>query len=126
VENFFHLVYHRNTGGVFGFMAGPPSPLRQAFFVVATLVALLFIAWLIRDWGRESTAALYGLSMVGGGAAGNLIDRVMYGEVIDFIDWHWYDRHWPAFNVADSFITVGTILLLVSAFRRPSVMDDAA
>lgn len=119
IENFFHLTYHRNTGGVFGLLAGPPSMLRQAFFVGATVVALAFIAWLLRDWGRESGTALAGLSMVGGGAVGNLIDRIVYGEVVDFIDWHWYGHHWPTFNVADSFITVGTVLLVCSMFTHP-------
>ena len=116
VENFFHLVYHRNTGGVFGLFSGSPSGLRITLFVIVTLVALGFVVYLIREWGRESRSALVALSLVAGGALGNLIDRIAYGEVIDFIDWHWHGHHWPAFNVADSAITVGTAVLLFSVF----------
>lgn len=116
VEDFFHLVYHRNTGGVFGLFSGSPSGLRITLFVIVTLAALGFVVYLIREWGRESRSALVALSLVAGGALGNLIDRIAYGEVIDFIDWHWHGHHWPAFNVADSAITVGTAILLFSVF----------
>jgi signal peptidase II len=114
VEDFFHLVYHRNTGGVFGLFSGSPSGLRITLFVIVTLAALGFVVYLIREWGRESRSALVALSLVAGGALGNLIDRIAYGEVIDFIDWHWHGHHWPAFNIADSAITVGTMILLVA------------
>jgi signal peptidase II len=121
ISNFFHLTYHRNTGMVFGLLSGPPSVFRQAFFIAATLAALVFIGYLLRDWGRESRIALAGLGMIGGGAVGNLIDRIIYGEVVDFIDWHWYSRHWPTFNVADGFITVGTVLLFAVMLLRPGI-----
>ena len=124
IENFFHLVYHRNTGGVFGLFAGPASSGRKFIFIGVTAVALLFIGYLMREWGRESLAALIGLSLVAGGAVGNLIDRVAYGEVIDFIDWHWYSHHWPAFNIADSAITAGTAMLILSMIMAPRAADD--
>jgi signal peptidase II len=120
VDSFFHLTYHRNTGGVFGLFAGTPTMSRRLFFLAASLLALLFVLYLIREWGRDSLLALWGLSLICGGALGNLVDRVRYGEVIDFIDWHWYSHHWPTFNIADSAITMGTALLLLSVFLAPS------
>jgi signal peptidase II len=124
IENFFHLVYHRNTGGVFGLFAGPVTSGRRFIFIGVTAIALLFIGYLMREWGRESLAALVGLSLVAGGAVGNLIDRAAYGEVIDFIDWHWHSHHWPAFNIADSAITAGTTILILSMLLAPRTNDD--
>jgi signal peptidase II len=122
IGNFFHFVYHRNTGGVFGLFSGSPSAVRVGFFIIVTLAALGFVVYLMKEWGRESRAALLALSLVAGGAVGNLIDRIAYGEVIDFIDWHWHTHHWPAFNIADSAITVGTVILILSVFlaREPA------
>ena len=119
VDNFFHLTYHRNAGGVFGLFAGSSFMDKRIFFTAATLLALALIAYYLREFGGESLPALIGLSLITGGAVGNLIDRIRYGEVIDFIDWHWYDHHWPTFNVADGGITVGTILLLVTLVLMP-------
>ena len=120
VDSFFHLTYHRNTGGVFGLFAGTATISRRLFFLTASILALVFVLYLIREWGRDSLLALWGLSLICGGALGNLVDRVRYGEVIDFIDWHWYSHHWPTFNNADSAITMGTSLLLLSVFLAPS------
>jgi signal peptidase II len=115
LPHLFHFTYHRNTGGIFGFLAGPASMSRRLFFIGATLLALIFLFSLLRTWGRESRLAFFGLALVAGGAVGNVIDRVVYGEVIDFIDWHWYRYHWPTFNIADSAITTGVLLLLMHA-----------
>lgn len=122
IDGFFDLVYHRNTGGVFGLFSGSPSPVRTLFFIAVTLVALAFVLYLMKEWGREHRVALIALALVAGGAVGNLIDRVAYGEVIDFIDWYWRDHHWPAFNIADSAITLGTAILLFTVLlaRQPS------
>ena len=116
VEDFFHLDYHRNTGGIFGLFSGAPSTLRAAVFALITVAALAFVIYLMKEWGQESTPALIALSLVAGGAVGNLIDRLAYGEVIDFIDWHWRGHHWPSFNIADSAITVGTTILVAVMF----------
>ena len=91
-----------------------------AFFIVTSLAALAFVAYLIREWGRSSLLSLWGLALICGGALGNLVDRVRYGEVVDFIDWHWRGYHWPTFNIADGAITVGAILLLLSLLRSPA------
>ena len=120
IENFFHFTYHRNTGGVFGLFAGSASMGRKFFFVAFSCLALVLVLHLIREWGRESLLALSALALISGGALGNLVDRVAYGEVIDFIDWHWYSHHWPTFNIADSSITVGTAILVFTVLRTPS------
>ncbi len=119
IDGFFRLVYHRNTGGVFGLFAGPASDTRRLFFVAATVAALAFVVYLLRQWGGQSRTSLVGLSLVAGGAVGNLIDRIAYGEVVDFIDWYWGSYHWPTFNIADSAITAGTALLLFSVVCAP-------
>ena len=119
VDNFFHLTHHRNAGGVFGLFASSTFMEKRIFFIAATVLALALIAYYLREFGGESYPALIGLSLITGGAVGNLIDRVLYGEVIDFIDWHWYDHHWPTFNIADSGITVGTVLLLATLVLTP-------
>ncbi len=121
LPNFFHLTYIRNTGAAFGFLAGGPSMLRVAFFVVTTVVAIGCIFYLLKNLPSGETATTAGLSLILGGALANLLDRVRMGEVIDFIDLHWYQLHWPAFNVADAAISVGVILLLIQMLRRRSI-----
>lgn len=113
IQGFFDLVHVRNRGVAFGIMNRPGS---QAVFYLLTLVTLaavvLLVFWFTRLSAREEKAAL-GISLVVGGALGNLIDRVRMGEVVDFLDFHLGTFHWPAFNVADSAITVGTLWLAI-------------
>lgn len=116
IPGFFDLTFNRNTGGVFGLLAGTPSLGRRVFFTAATLAALAVIVILLRRWGRESRLLAAGLSLVAGGAVGNLIDRLRYGSVVDFIDWYWRQYHWPTFNIADSAITAGATLVLLYSF----------
>lgn len=113
VPNFLRLTYVRNTGAAFGFLAGGDrSILRIFFFLAVSAVAIGCIVYLLHHLrpGRKATAA--SLSLILGGAMGNLLDRLRLGEVIDFIDLHYYDLHWPAFNVADTAITLGVLLLM--------------
>jgi len=112
IPGFFDLTFSRNTGGVFGLLAGAPSPGRRAFFVGATALALGVIASVLRRHGGESRLLSVALSLVAGGAVGNLVDRLRFGSVVDFIDWHWRSHHWYTFNVADSAITSGAVLLV--------------
>ncbi|HWR96981.1 MAG TPA: signal peptidase II [Candidatus Methanoperedens sp.] len=116
IPGFFDVTFSRNTGGVFGLFAGPPGPARRILFAAATAVALTALALLLRRWGRESRLALVALSLVAGGAVGNLIDRLRFGSVVDFIDWYWGAHHWYTFNVADAAITSGAALLLLHSF----------
>ncbi len=116
VENFFHITYVRNKGAAFGMLAG--SPLRLPFFIAVTLVACGIIIGYLRRLPDDRKMAATALALIFGGAIGNLIDRVRLGEVIDFIDVHWYQYHWPAFNIADSAICVGVGLLLLDTWRH--------
>jgi signal peptidase II len=122
VPNFAHLTFLRNTGAAFGFLAGARSSLRIIFFALISSVAIGCIVYLIRGLRPRQKALLVSLSLILGGAIGNLIDRLRLGEVIDFIDLHWYDIHWPAFNVADSAISIGVVLLLIQMLRKGSVI----
>ncbi len=126
IPGFFDLTFSRNTGGVFGLLAGAPSFGRRAFFIGATATALAVIVVFLRRWGHESRLLTTALSLVAGGAIGNLIDRLRFGSVVDFIDWHWRAHHWYTFNVADSAITTGAVLLIVqSLLSGPAAGADA-
>jgi len=108
IDGFFNLVHIRNRGMAFGLMNRPDFEFAFWFLVAATLCAIMLILfWFFRleDDDRLMTA---GLSLILGGAAGNLIDRIRLHEVIDFLDFYLGSYHWHAFNVADSAITVGT------------------
>ena len=113
VPNFFSLTYIRNPGAAFGLLAGSSNAFRMVFFGLTSVFALVLLGSILyrmpeREWmGRLSVSAILG------GAVGNLIDRMRYGEVIDFLDVYVNDSHWPAFNVADSAITVGVIFLVI-------------
>lgn len=111
IENFFHITYVRNKGAAFGMLSD--SAFRVPFFITVATVAALGILWYLRQLREDQRLLQFALSLVFAGAVGNLIDRIRLGEVIDFLDVHWYQHHWPAFNVADSAITVGVGLLLL-------------
>jgi signal peptidase II len=115
VENFFHITYVRNKGAAFGLFAD--SAFRVPFFIGVALLAVVGILWYLRQVEDDQRAQQIGLSLVLGGALGNLVDRVRLGEVIDFLDVHWYRHHWPAFNVADIAICVGVGLLLLGLWQ---------
>jgi signal peptidase II len=108
---FFNLTLVHNTGAAFSFLADAGGWQRIFFIVVSGVVSLVLAAWL---WRLPRDARLLGiaLALVLGGALGNLVDRVAYGYVIDFLDFHAAGWHWPAFNVADSAISCGVVLLL--------------
>ncbi len=120
IPGFFDLTFSRNTGGVFGLLAGAPSFGRRAFFSGATAVALGVMFVFLRRWGHESRLLAVSLALVAGGAVGNLVDRLRFGSVVDFIDWHWRNHHWYTFNVADSAITSGAVLLIVHSLFHES------
>ena len=120
VTPFFNFVLVYNPGAAFSFLAQAPGWQRGLFIAIA-LVASAWIVFLLRRHWRE-TLFSFALALILGGAVGNLIDRVVYGAVVDFLDFHAAGWHWPAFNVADSAITVGAVLLVWDGFsgRRPS------
>jgi len=106
----FTLVY--NSGAAFSFLSEAGGWQRWFFSLLTISICALLLIWLKRLDEHEKPAAI-GLSLVLGGALGNLIDRLMYGYVIDFIQWYYYGYYWPTFNVADSAISVGATLLVV-------------
>jgi signal peptidase II len=116
ITSYFNLVMVYNKGAAFSFLSDQPGWQRY-FFTAVSVIASLFILWMLR---RNPTQRLFcwALALILGGAVGNLIDRIAYGHVIDFLDFHVGGWHWPAFNVADSAITVGAILFVLDEFRR--------
>ena len=111
IENFFHITYVRNKGAAFSFLSN--ASWRLPFFIIVSTIASLVILIAFRKLREDQRLAHVSLAMIFSGAVGNLVDRVRLGEVIDFLDVHWYRHHWPAFNVADSLICVGVFLLAV-------------
>lgn len=109
LTNFFHITYVRNRGAAFSFLS--EASWRLPFFIGISLVASVAILIAFHKLRNDQKLAQVSLAMIFSGAVGNLIDRVRLGEVIDFLDAHWYRHHWPAFNVADSLICVGVFLL---------------
>jgi len=107
LENFFHIRHLRNTAGAFGSF----SWMSINVFIILTLGAIGVMGFLFYKLKTHQHAPAAGLALIVGGAIGNLIDRIMLGSVIDFIDIHYYAYHWPAFNMADSAITIGTFIL---------------
>jgi signal peptidase II len=105
---FFSLTHVQNTGAAFGMFAD-----SNRAFIVLTLVLLALLAKMHRDLAGQGKWASVGVLLVWGGAVGNLVDRIRVGAVTDFLDFYWRGWHWPAFNVADSAITVGVTLLFV-------------
>ena len=126
IRGFFHLTYVRNKGAAFGILAD--NAVRIPFFITVSIVAMLGIIWYLRQIRAEQKLALFSLSLIFSGAFGNLIDRIRLGEVIDFLDVFWQRHHWPAFNVADSAITVGVTLLFIEMWRedRNKTAEDSA
>ncbi len=112
VHGLLNLTRVHNTGAAFGFLAGQPSILRTLFFLGVSLLAMGVVLWMLFRLPPDQKVELVALSLIFGGALGNFIDRARLGEVIDFIDVYYRTYHWPAFNVADSAITIGVILLL--------------
>jgi signal peptidase II len=114
---FFALSYVRNTGAAFGVLAAAPPGIRLPLFFAVTLAAVGALVSFLRRTAPDQGWLVAALGAVLGGALGNLICRVRYGEVIDFLDLHWGALHWPAFNVADAAITVGVAVVMLHGLR---------
>ena len=114
VAPFFNLTYVQNTGAAFSFLSDAGGWQRWFFSVLALAVSIVLTVWLARLKDNETLLAI-SLALILGGAIGNLIDRVRYGYVIDFLDVYYQSWHWPAFNVADSAISLGVMLMLLES-----------
>jgi len=117
IPGFFNLVHVRNPGGAFSIFAGADSALRQGLFMGLTVFIVIVLLFAYRKLRPEDRWTRTSYALIVGGALGNLVDRLRFGEVIDFLDCYVGAYHWPAFNVADSAITVGALMLVVSLLR---------
>lgn len=113
IPGFFNLVYVTNSGAAFSILADMDSPWRHYFFLTIGIIAIAGLTVACWRLKKENSYYCVSLALIAGGAAGNLIDRVRFGSVIDFLDFYIGNYHWPAFNVADSAICVGAGLFLV-------------
>jgi len=116
VTSFFNIVRVHNSGAAFSFLAGA-SGWQRWFFTIVGLVAATVIIWLLKSHSGQKLFA-FALACILAGAIGNVIDRVLYGHVVDFLDFHWRGWHFPAFNIADSAISVGAACLILDELLR--------
>ena len=116
LPGFFNLTHVRNKGAAFSLFSTMPNGFRSAFFITVTLVAVAALAVLISKTGERLLVAAF--SLIAGGAVGNVIDRIRFGEVVDFIQWYYRSFYWPSFNVADSAISIGVGLLVIDMIIR--------
>jgi signal peptidase II len=116
VLSVFNLMLAHNTGAAFSFLNDAGGMQRWLFSIIA-IVASAWIVWLLRKHATQTLFA-FALSLILGGALGNLIDRISYGYVVDFLSFHWDEHYFPAFNLADSAITCGAFLLILDSFKE--------
>lgn len=122
IMQYVNLTYVHNTGAAFSFLSDAGGWQRWFFAVLALVISAVIAVWLARLKHHETLMAA-ALSLILGGAIGNLIDRLVYGYVIDFLDVYYQNWHWPAFNIADSAITLGVILMLLDSFGLVKTND---
>jgi signal peptidase II len=118
IPGLFRLTHLENTGAAFSLFAESPSPFKSVLLVTISVAALIIVALLLWMRRRDFNAATLALSLIMGGALGNLWDRLADGKVTDFLDFYIGAHHWPPFNVADSAIVVGALLLLSRTLRK--------
>jgi signal peptidase II len=118
IPGFFSLTHIRNTGGAFGLLAGEVTAIRTIFFLAFSGLALAVVLYLHAKMAQGRPWAETALALVFGGAVGNLVDRMRFGEVVDFLDFYLGTHHWPAFNVADSAISVGVGILFIHVLQK--------
>ena len=123
ITSWFDLMLAHNTGAAFSFLASAGGWQRWFLAGVALVVSVVVSVWLMRLKHTEQMLGI-ALGLVLGGGLGNLIDRVSLGYVVDFISWHYNDWYWPAFNIADSAICVGAVLLVWDSFFGESIKQD--
>ncbi len=116
VTSFFNIVRVHNSGAAFSFLASA-SGWQRWFFTILGIAAALFILWMLKSHSGQKLVS-FALACILGGAVGNVIDRMMHGYVVDFLDFHYAGWHFPAFNIADSAITIGAICLILDELLR--------
>ena len=123
ISSFFNLVCVHNYGAAFDLLSNEGGWQRWLFTITAVAISVLFV-WYLKCTPAGKPLISVGYALVIGGALSNVIDRLIMGYVIDFIDLYWKDCHWPAFNIADSCICVGSILLAIDSFLYPSLSNS--
>ncbi|MDK2792623.1 MAG: signal peptidase [Deferribacteres bacterium] len=124
IPGFFNLTFVLNPGAAFGFLAKLNESFRQIFFIIVTIIAIIIVIYLMyKEMQHKLRAFSYALIL--SGAIGNFIDRIYLGSVVDFLDFYIKNYHWPAFNIADSCITVGIILLILDMIINKKGAQDA-
>jgi signal peptidase II len=118
IEGYFNITYVKNPGAAFGFLSNASPQFRSLFLISVTVIAIVLILYFISKNTSKEVFLTFSLSLILGGAVGNLIDRIRFGAVTDFLDFYISSYHWPAFNVADSAISLGALVLVVEVFRR--------
>lgn len=127
IKDFFNITYVRNTGAAFGFLAESHPQFREVFFLLIPPIAMLVILYLLRGVADKDRWQIFALSSIFGGAVGNYIDRLRFRYVIDFLDFHLYQKYsWPAFNVADSAIVLGVMILMALMWSERKTVSDAS
>lgn len=116
---FFNLTYVHNPGAAFSFLADAGGWQRYFFTILAIVVSIVLVIWLAKTPKTDKRISV-AFCLILGGAIGNVVDRMLFGYVIDFLDFYYQSYHWPAFNIADSAIFVGAGLLILDAFLTPS------
>ncbi|MDM0043467.1 signal peptidase II [Variovorax dokdonensis] len=116
ITSFFNIVRAHNTGAAFSFLASESGWQRWLFTAIG-VGAAIFIVWMMHRYAGQ-TLFMLAMALILGGAIGNVVDRTMHGYVVDFLDFHWSGRHFPAFNLADSAISLGAVLLIFDELRR--------
>jgi signal peptidase II len=123
IQGFFNIVLTYNRGAAFGIFANMSIEFAWVFFILSSSLVMGVVAYLWWGTPADHDLATVGYSLIFSGAVGNLIDRVRLGEVVDFLDFHIKDFHWPAFNVADSLVCIGAGLLLWYIFKEEFNQD---
>ena len=126
IDGFFQLHFIVNPGGLFGSFRDLPGFWRTALFTALPILASAGLLYFLMRTHHAQRALRVGLALILGGAIGNLVDRIRFGHVIDFLDVYWKEHHWPAFNVADTAICIGVGLILLDAFLSPPAVESNA
>lgn len=119
----FNLTLLHNTGAAFSFLAGADGWQRWFFVTLAVVVSVVLVIWL-KGLKREETWTAIAIALILGGAIGNVYDRVVHGYVVDFLHVYWQNWHFPAFNLADTAITIGAGMMILDIFRKPATDGD--
>jgi len=114
IPGFFNLVHYLNRGAAWGFLGSAAIDWQRPLFIAITFVALGLIGFMLKSTDNADKWMINGLGLIAGGAVGNLIDRIHIGAVVDFLDFYVGAYHWPAFNIADCALTIGTGCILLS------------